>query len=115
MLGSDDGNIGFSTPTATKHKFNGWADKFLATPADGLEDTYVGAIANVAGVNVKAFYHSYEANEGSNEYGDEVNIALSKKFGKVNALLKYADYSADEDDTVREDAQKVWLQLATKF
>ena len=29
----------FNTPLATLHKFNGWADKFLTTPADGLTDS----------------------------------------------------------------------------
>ncbi len=114
VLGSDDGAIAFSTPTATKHKFNGWADKFLATPNDGLEDTYLGAIAKVSGVKVKLFYHNYKANEGDNEYGDELDIAVAKKFGKVNALLKYANYRADDDDS-REDAQKIWVQVASKF
>ena len=36
-LGSDDGAYGFQTPLATKHAFNGWADKFLKTPNDGLD------------------------------------------------------------------------------
>ena len=30
-LGSDNGDYGFATPLATMHKFNGWADTFLAT------------------------------------------------------------------------------------
>jgi len=38
VLGSDDGVKGFATPLATLHKWNGWADKFLATPATGLQD-----------------------------------------------------------------------------
>ena len=33
-----DGKTAFSTPLATLHKFNGWADKFLATPIGGLCD-----------------------------------------------------------------------------
>ncbi|MCS1410183.1 MAG: hypothetical protein M2R45_03372 [Verrucomicrobia subdivision 3 bacterium] len=40
VLGSDGGAKGFATPLATLHKFNGWADAFLATPADGLDDLY---------------------------------------------------------------------------
>ena len=41
VLGSDDGNFAFRTPLATLHKFNGFADVFLVTPNDGLEDIYV--------------------------------------------------------------------------
>lgn len=39
LLGSDNG-VGFSTPLATKHKFNRWSDKFLDTPGEGLQDVY---------------------------------------------------------------------------
>ncbi len=31
-----DGTRAFSTPLATLHKFDGWADKFLTTPPNGL-------------------------------------------------------------------------------
>ena len=40
LLGGD-GVAAFSTPLATLHAFQGWADKFLATPAAGIEDAYV--------------------------------------------------------------------------
>ncbi|MDX1692899.1 MAG: hypothetical protein R3208_03990 [Ketobacteraceae bacterium] len=115
VLGSDDGNAAFQTPLATKHKFNGWADKFLVTPNDGLEDTYVGAIATISGTTVKLFYHEFEANEGNNEYGEEIDLAVARKFGDFNCLLKLADYKADEDDATRTDTQKIWLQVATTF
>ena len=36
-----NGVRGFSTPLATLHKFDGWADKFLTTPPNGLERRYV--------------------------------------------------------------------------
>ena len=32
---------GFTTPLATLHKFQGFADKFLTTPANGIRDTYI--------------------------------------------------------------------------
>ncbi|MFT6903011.1 MAG: hypothetical protein ACJAXS_003232, partial [Colwellia sp.] len=48
VLGSDDSMYGFSTPLATLHKFNGWADQFLGTPKEGLVDLY-------ASVSGKAF------------------------------------------------------------
>ena len=51
LLGSDDGKVAFNTPLATKHKFNGWADKFLGTPKEGLEDVYLTAKGKVSGVN----------------------------------------------------------------
>ena len=64
LLGSD-GVVGFATPLATLHAFQGWADKFLATPAAGIEDRYVrfnypfgkrGAFTNIAAI---AVFHDY--------------------------------------------------------
>ena len=55
-LGSDDGNAAFETPLATKHKFNGWADKFLGTPDSGLSDTYVKAAGQTAGIKLVGFF-----------------------------------------------------------
>src|SRR5688572_24447050 len=40
LLGGD-GVTSFSTPLATLHAFQGWADKFLATPVAGIADTFV--------------------------------------------------------------------------
>ena len=58
---------GFTTPLATLHKFQGWADKFLTTPANGIEDLYANASVNLKGVGMLdtlAFivsYHDYDA------------------------------------------------------
>ncbi|MCY7340167.1 MAG: hypothetical protein LH465_09520, partial [Sphingomonas bacterium] len=45
VLGADDGRplTSVQTPLATLHKFQGWADKFLTTPPDGIRDLYAGA------------------------------------------------------------------------
>ena len=62
-----NGAKGFTTPLATLHKFQGWADKFLATPANGIEDTYVNAAASlkaIAGLDTLGLvlgYHDYQA------------------------------------------------------
>ena len=58
---------GFTTPLATLHKFQGWADKFLTTPPNGLEDLYANASVNLKGVGVLdtlgfiVSYHDYDA------------------------------------------------------
>src|SRR5690606_28802578 len=58
VLGSDNGVAAFRTPLATLHAFNGWADRFLVTPADGLEDTYIKATAALpANLTFTGFYH----------------------------------------------------------
>ncbi|UZE95705.1 alginate export family protein [Alkalimarinus alittae] len=115
VLASDDGTYGFSTPLATKHKFNGWADKFLATPDDGLEDLYLTVSTKLAGPSIALTYHKFDANEGSTDYGDEIDLAISQDFAdRYNVLLKGAAYSQGDTGTPT-DTTKVWLQLSAKF
>src|SRR5690606_5866371 len=90
-----DGAKGFTTPLATLHKFQGWTDKFLTTPVDGIEDTYINAgmtLKNVVAVellSLTAVYHTYEAERVSMDYGTELNLQLQAKLGKFNGVLKY--------------------------
>ena len=109
----DDANVAFSTPLATLHKFQGFADIFLNTPANGIEDIYGTLSGKVLGTNVAVTYHNFEADEGSADYGDEIDIAIAKQVHKnVHMLLKYANYNADDFGT---DTQKVWLQVTVTF
>jgi hypothetical protein len=109
-----NGAVGFSTPLATLHKFNGWADKFLTTPANGLEDRYISAGVTFKGIGpldtlaAVASYHTYDAQHISQDYGDEANIQLQGKWQRVNMLLKYADYKAD---ALLTDTTKWWAQV----
>ena len=112
-LGSDGGTVAFQTPLATKHAFNGWADKFLATPATGLNDAYVKAVGKVAGLKLVGVYHDFSADEGGADYGTELDLLVAKKFNDTfTGLIKYADYSAD---TFSKDTSKLWLQVAMKI
>lgn len=113
ILGSDDGAAGFQTLLATKHAFNGWADKFLTTPVDGLNDLYVKAVTKVAGMKLVGVYHDFSSDNGSTDYGTELDVVLVKPIDKnLKASLKYADYSAD---SFSADTQKIWLSLDMKF
>lgn len=113
VLGSDDGNKAFSTPFATLHKFNGWADMFLGTPNTGLEDLYVKIGTKVAGLKLTAVYHDYSANEGSADYGTELDLVAAYKVNKqVGLLVKYATYNAD---AYKVDTDKLWLMATMKF
>ena len=119
-LGSDNGTAAFTTPLATLHKFNGWADKFLGTPANGLRDFYGQVSYSVKdsgtemdGTNLTLVYHKFKSDFGSIDYGSEFDVSVSKKvFKQFTVLLKYANYSAD---TWSSDTQKFWFQVATKF
>jgi hypothetical protein len=116
VLGSDDGAYGFSTPLATLHKFNGWSDQFLGTPAQGLVDTYVSLGTKLGGGGLTIAYHGFEADEatdGVDDLGSELNVSYVKKFGKnYVAGVKYASYSAGD---IKVDADKLWLWVGAKF
>ena len=107
------GTSAFSTPLATLHAFNGWADKFLATPANGLVDTYLSVDGKVADVKLQAVYHDFTADAGGASYGTEIDLLAAKKFGQYYTLLaKYASYSAD---TFATDTDKMWLMGQAQF
>jgi hypothetical protein len=112
VLESDNG-VGFNTPLATKHKFQGWADKFLGTPGTGIEDLYLTVGTKVAGVKLLAVYHDFEAETTSADLGSEFGLVVAKKFGKNYGLsLKYADYQAGDTGV---DTDKLWLTATAKF
>ena len=109
-LGSDSG-VSFRTPLATLHAFNGWADMFLATPANGIEDTYVKASASLpGGIGFLAFYHKFTAARLGADYGTELDLQLTRKFGKnITGLIKYAGFDSDSASFANVD--KFWLQV----
>ncbi|EDY87600.1 conserved hypothetical protein [gamma proteobacterium HTCC5015] len=113
VLGSDEGQYGFQTPLATKHKYNGWADSFLATPDAGLHDFYVSVGGKVADTKLMAVFHDFTADEGSVDYGSELDLLALKKLGPHYTVgAKYASYSAD---TVSVDTDKFWLWGQASF
>lgn len=119
VLGSDDGNYGFSTPLATLHAFNGWADQFLATPNSGLKDLMVTAVGSLAGGKWVLAYHDFSADEdaaGADDFGSEIDVAYHRGFGQhYSAGIKYAAYIAGDDAAGKVDTNKLWLTLGAKF
>jgi hypothetical protein len=110
-----NGAHALQTPLATLHAFNGWADKFAATPANGLDDRYLGlgrAFGRKRGdarPSWQLAWHDYRADSGGMHYGSEWNASLSLPLAKgASATLKYADYRAD---AYARDTRKLWLQL----
>lgn len=109
-----DGTRGFSTPLALLHAFNGFADVFVNTPANGLEDAYVNVSYNLkkSGIKIGDYdvfgntkfhiaYHDFEAENGGGEYGDEFDASIKKKLtDNLTLALEYAHYDADFDGTV---------------
>ena len=113
-----EGNNGasFKTPLGTNHAFNGWADQFLVTPGDGLEDTFLTLSTNVAGVKLAAIYHEFDAEDSSIDYGDELDFVAVKKFNKnYKVLVKYATYSRGDVASGKSDKDKFWIQGEVSF
>lgn len=108
----------FQTPLATLHKFNGWADLFLTTPGNGLEDTYVTLakvfpkVKTVQGLNANVTYHEFRSDVGGVKFGTEWDASVSFKTKKVGWLVKYANYNADRFGV---DRQILWLQAEVSF
>ena len=117
LLGSDRG-VGVSTPMATLHKFNGWADVFLNTPSGGLQDIYGGiaysfpAVSGVKGVSAAIAWHQFDSARGALNYGSEWDASFGFKVGSVGILAKYARYDAEDFGT---DTEKFWLQAEYAF
>lgn len=116
VLGSD-GIIGFATPLATLHAFNGWADKFLSTPSEGLIDLYfqLDYKLKVRGkpIVVRVVYHDFDSDNASISYGNEIDFQLLSTLSKnCSLILKYAGYSADE---FASDTTKFWAGFQYRF
>jgi len=111
LEGSDtQSGASFRTPLATLHAFNGWADQFLATPDEGIADTFIGVKGSINGWGWQAKYHQFDVESGSGQLGSEFDVSLSKKLNqKAGLLLKAADYKADMHS---QDTQKVWLMFS---
>ena len=116
VLGSDDGAYGFSTPLATLHKFNGWADLFLGTPSAGLVDTYLSVGGKAGPGKFVVAYHEFTADEdteGFDDLGSEWDAQYVAKFGKgYSAGVKLALYSADDHAV---DTDKYWVWISKSF
>jgi len=116
VLGADRGQAltSFQTPLSSIFKFQGWADKFTTTPADGVRDLYASTgwgwkqVGPVKALGLSAIWHRFESDRLVRHYGNEIDLLAQGKVGRTTASLRYADYQADRFGT---DTQKLWLQL----
>lgn len=104
--------IGFKTPLATLHAFNGWDDVFLSTPNNGLQDLYgYLQVTLPARIPVRFIYHKFNADYGSDDYGQEYDVVVSRKFGTHwKALIAYACYNG-QSEPKNETVNKFWAQI----
>lgn len=114
VLGSDNSVAAFQTPLATGHKFNGWADVFLTTHATGLDDLYFYAAALLpCDIKGRIVYHIFEADEGGTDYGEEIDLVLSRKINDNWSVTgKLSDFDGDPGFA---DRTKFWIQTTVTF
>ena len=112
-----NGVAGFAAPLGTLHKFQGWVDKFLATPANGMDDRYISASASWKGVGpldsltAATVYHDFRSTRLAQDYGDELDLQVTGKWRRFTGVLKYGDYSESSALSPYRDTKKFWAQF----
>jgi hypothetical protein len=126
LLSSNHGQYAFQTPFGTNHLFQGWVDRFLVTPKEGIRDTFITATYKIGDFAFFADYHWLDSDRNFNrsgggsgdQYGREWNLAASYSYSK-NLLTKveYGQYSERDQYAAGriKDTDKLWLTLLYTF
>ncbi len=141
LLSSNDSQYAFQTPFGTNHLFQGWVDKFLVTPRQGIKDTFVTATYKYADILFFADYHLIKSDEdfntvgggtatNGNKYGTEWNVSAMYNWNK-NIMTKFEYGKFSEDDRYAaganiannvagnrgriRDTEKLWLTAMYTF
>lgn len=113
-----DGATAVQTPLATLHAFNGWADVFLTTPANGLRDAFADVSykfdrGSLKGLTLRLMYHDFGSTVGDVNYGREMDASIAYPIAKNTILMaKFARYDAR---AYSSDRTKFWLSAQTSF
>jgi hypothetical protein len=141
LLSSNNSQYAFQTPFGTNHLFQGWVDKFLATPVEGIQDTFVTATYKYDDFLFFADYHWLKSDEdfhtvgggaalNGSKYGKEWNLAATwtpnkNWMGKIEygqfteddkyaLLANTANNVAGNRGRIR-DTEKLWLTAMYSF
>lgn len=113
ILGGKRGEGRFTTPLATLHKFNGWADKFLVTPLDGLEDLYISLGGKINAVTWAIIAHDFQSDSRNLDYGSEIDLLATWKISDAwGTGAKAAFYNAD---SFNRDTDKIMVWTTYHF
>ncbi len=141
LLSSNDSKYAFQTPFGTNHLFQGWVDKFLATPRQGIKDTFVTATYKWDDFQFFADYHVIKSDEdfytvgsgtakNGSKYGTEWNVAATYNIDKNwMAKFEYGKFSEDDHYAAAanttanpagirgriHDTEKLWLTAMYTF
>ncbi len=130
-LSSNDGKYAFQTPLGTNHLFQGWADQFLVTPRQGIEDTFVTVAGAIDKVKLYAEYHLFKSDEKyqsmngkfGDQYGTEFDVSATYPLN--NNLLGKVEYANFNESDVygnnlkgaarKGDKEIVWVTAMYTF
>lgn len=138
LLSSNDGKYAFQTPFGTNHLFQGWVDKFLATPLEGIKDSFVTATYKYGDFMFFADFHVIQSDKNFNtvgggtgdSYGKEWNAAVTYNVNKnLMTKLEYGKFTEDDHyallagtaNTVAgnrgrvRDTDKIWATVMYTF
>lgn len=110
----------FITPLATLHAFQGWADVFLVTPNEGVENLFVSGIYRptfemplIESAALTITWHDFEAERTGADLGEEFDVQFAGAITpKLSFVLKYADY---DGMGVPADTTRAWFGLEFKL
>lgn len=111
-----NGVRGFATPLATLHAFQGWADVFLTTPADGVRDLN-GTVSWTdetppfgRALTLTARAHDFTSDDGDADFGSEVDVLANWRLNQRWAIEAKAAFF-DGEDARFADRNKIWLAV----
>lgn len=125
-LSGNADNKAFQTPLGTNHLFQGWADVFLATPSQGIEDTILIAGGKIMAATIKTEYHFINSDRNfakvgggtGDKYGTEFDLGVYYKFNKqVSGSVEYANFKEDDQyaGARKRDIEKFWVTAIYSF
>jgi hypothetical protein len=127
-LSGNSDNRAFQTQLGTNHLFQGWADVFLNTPNQGIEDTMIIAGGQFMGVVIKTEYHWINSDRNfakigggtGDQYGTEFDLGAYYKFTKqIAGSIEYAHFREDDQyvntASRKRDIEKLWLTAMYQF
>jgi hypothetical protein len=126
MLSSNNGTYAFQTPFGTNHLFQGWVDKFLVTPKDGIKDTFITATYRLDDFLFFADYHFINSDRDfakvgggtGDKYGKEWNAAVTYNVNSnIMTKLEYGKFTESNQYNAGRirDTDKLWITAMYTF
>jgi hypothetical protein len=115
-----DGARGFTTPLATLHAFQGWADVFLTTPVDGVSDLNASLSYSTQPwrggqpVTFTLRTHDFTDDGGGVDFGSELDASV--RFGLSEHVSFEAKAASFEGEDPRfADRTKLWFAIEYRY